>query len=360
MIPQIQPWIGKEEIDEVVKVVKSTWVTEHSEVNKFADGIVRVTKAKYVLILDHGTSALHLSLRALGIGLGDEVIVPDITFGATANAVLFTGAKPVFVDVDGNSLIHIDPAKIEEKITKKTKAIMPVHLYGYAADMNKIMKIAQKHHLFVVEDAAQGIGVTYKNQHVGTFGDTGILSFYGNKTVTTGEGGAVLTNNKDVFERVTLLSHEGREKGSWIQSEVGYNNCFTDVQAALGVAQLHKLPRIINRKRKIYNKYHSLLSDLSTIKFIPSDDNVLSTYWMTLIFVENAKTLSEYLLKHGVQTREMFYPLHMQPSYKNLVMSGKYPNTERSYRQGIALPSSATLKLSDVEKISGLIRKFYG
>lgn len=360
MIPQIQPWIGEEERKELLKVIKSSWVTEHSETELFTKELKKVTKARYLLVVDHGTSALHLCLKALGVGHEDEVLVPDITFGATANTVLFTGAKPVFVDVDDNSLINIDPSKIEEKITKKTKAIMPVHLYGYAADMDNIMKIAQKHNLFVIEDAAQGIGVTYRRKQVGTLGDAGILSFYGNKTITTGEGGAVLTNDKRIFSAVVLLAHEGRRKGSWVQTEVGYNNCFTDIQAALGVAQLRKLSRIINKKRNIYNNYYSLLSDLGGVKFIPSDNKVFQTYWMIVIFVDNAKSLSGYLLKNGVQTREMFYPLHMQPSYKRLNINGKFPNAERSYKQGLALPSSATLSLGQVEKISRLIRRFFG
>lgn len=359
MIPQIQPWIGKEELDEVTKAIKSTWVTEHSEVEKFTESVKEVTGAKYVQIMDHGTSALHLGVKALGIGPGDEVLVPDITFGATANAVLYNGAKPVFVDVDKNSLINIDPSQIEQKITKNTKAILPVHLYGYAADMDKIMEIAKKHNLYVIEDAAQAIGVTYKGKHVGTFGDWGILSFYGNKTVTTGEGGALLTNSEEIFSKVRLLSHEGRIKGSWVQQEVGYNNCFTDIQAAIGVAQLSKLSRIIENKTNIYKKYFDLLSGIKRIRFIPVDSKVIPTYWMTVIFVDDARKLSRYLLENGVQTRDLFYPLHMQPSYEFLHIKEKFPMAEKSYNEALALPSSATLSLSDVEKISKLIRSYF-
>jgi perosamine synthetase len=359
MIPQIQPWIDKEELKEVIKVIKSTWVTEHAETELFTRDLKKVTKSGYVLVVDHGTSALHLCLMALGIGPGDEVIVPDITFGATANTVLFTGAKPVFVDVDSDSLIHIDPEKIEEKITKKTKAIMPVHLYGYAADMDKIMKIARKHNLYVVEDAAQGIGVTYNKRHVGTIGDGGILSFYGNKSITTGEGGAVLTGNKKLYSKAENFAHEGRNKGEWIQTEVGHNYHFTDIQAAIGVAQLRKLSKIISGKRRVYETYYSELSGLSAVKFIPLDKKIHHTFWMTVIFVKNAKALAGYLLKNGVQTREMFYPLHMQPSYKSLKIKGSFPNAERSYKEGLALPSTATLATGQVRKIANLIKKFY-
>lgn len=359
MISQIQPWIDDEELKEVAKVIKSTWITEHSETNLFAKGLKKTTKVKHLLVVDHGTSALLLCLKALGIGPGDEVLVPDITFGATANTVIFAGAKPVFVDVDKDTLIHIDPDKIEEKITKRTKAIMPVHLYGYSADMGKIMKIAKKYKLFVVEDAAQAIGVIYKNRHVGTLGDAGILSFYGNKTITTGEGGAVLTNNEKTFSKAELLAHEGRNKGSWEQTHVGYNNCFTDIQAAVGVVQLKKLPEIIRRKRKIYNAYFSKLSGIKEIRFIPQNKETFQTFWMTVIFVPDAKKLATYLAKNGVQTREMFYPLHLQPSYKNLKVKGQFPNAEKSYKQGLALPSSATLALKDIAKVSELIKKFY-
>ncbi len=250
VIPQVRPWLGKEELKELKEVLKSQWISGGPKIKKFQEEIAKVCGVKHAVTVCNGTQALYVGLKILGVGPGDEVIVPDFTFIASANAVVWTGAKPVFVDVDERTF-NIDPSKIEKAITKKTRAIMPVHLYGQSADMTAIMKIAKKHHLYVVEDAAQGIGVKFKGKPVGSFGDVGCLSFYADKTITTGEGGMVLTNDSTLAQKVTILSNQGRiSRGWYIHENLGYNFRMCDFQAAVGLGQLKKLPLIIKKKKR--------------------------------------------------------------------------------------------------------------
>ena len=216
MIVQIEPWIDKSELKQLKRVIKNTYVTEHELTKEFESMIKDLTKSKYVISMTNGTVALYCCLKALGIGENDEVIVPNLTFIASANAVIMANAHPVFCDIDEETFC-IDPKKIEALITPSTKAIMPVHLYGQSADMEAIMQVAEKHNLKVIEDAAQGVGVTFNGKHTGTFGEMGILSFYGNKTITCGEGGVVLTNCKELRDKVYQLKNHGRlQKGTFL------------------------------------------------------------------------------------------------------------------------------------------------
>ncbi len=244
MIIQIQPWIDDSEMHELMKVVQSTFVTEASLTKEFEQMTRDLTKAKHAIAVANGTLGLFCALKALGIGIGDEVIVPDLTFIASANAIIMAGAKPVFCDVEINTLC-IDIEKAKSKVTANTKAIMPVHLYGQSADMVKVLNFAKENNLKVIEDAAQGVGVLFEGKHVGTFGDIGILSYYGNKTITTGEGGIILTNDDELAKICYRLKNHGRDtKGTFIHEHIGFNFSFTEMQAALGVSQMKKLNAI--------------------------------------------------------------------------------------------------------------------
>jgi len=270
------------------------------------------------------------------------------------------GAKPVFCDMQGENFnMNLDHAK--ELITTKTKAILPVHLYGLAEDMDEIIKFAKENNLFVIEDAAQGVGVRYNSKHVGTFGDIGILSFYGNKTITCGEGGLILTNNEEISKFCYRFKNHGRDKkGVFIHDHVGYNFSFTEMQAAIGLAQFNKLERILKKKREIYEKYYAAFKNISAIRFSPIAKKIEPVFWFTNIFVNSADALSKYLLDNGVQTRRFFYPMHKQPCYTNLSITGNFSTTEKLYNEGLSLPSSYSLIDSEIGYIIKLIKSYFG
>ncbi len=358
MIPQIEPWIGEEEMKELKEVIASTWITENRKTEEFENRIKKLTGAKYALSFCNGTAALYVAQKALGIGAGDEVIVPDFTFIATSNSVIMAGAKPVMVDVDKRTF-NMDAAKIEAAITPKTKAIMPVHIYAQAADMEAIMNVAKKHSLPVIEDAAQGVGVYFNNRHVGTFGDIGMLSFYGNKTITTGEGAMLITNDEKLYKKCWQLKNHGREvKGTFIHPHIGFNFGFTEMQAAIGIAQMKKMERILLRKREINDRYRELLKGVNEVEFTYIDRRGTPAHWFTSIMVDDVEGLAKHLLKNEIQTRRFFYPLHLQPCYKGSV-KGEFPNAEWAYKHGLSLPSSVLLKDEQITLVAGKVREFY-
>lgn len=360
MIIQIQPWIDENELIELKRVIESTFVVEHELTKEFEQMTLDLTGSKYALAVSNGTMAQFCCLKALDIGYGDEVIVPDMTFIATSNAVIMSGAKPVFCDISMDTFC-IDPSKIESLITSKTKAIIPVHLYGQSADMDAIMNLAKKYGLRVIEDAAQGVGVKFKGKHVGTFGDMGFLSYYGNKTITCGEGGMILTDDHDLAEQCYRLKNHGRDKkGIFIHEHIGYNFSFTEMQAAVGIAQMKKLPKIIERKRQIHDNYLALLSDVDQLRHVYIDPRCTPVFWFTSFMSDDTDRLGEYLAEQGIQTRRFFYPLHMQPCYRGMnVDADLFPQSKKAYQQGISFPSSYLLKDEEIEYICRKIREFY-
>jgi perosamine synthetase len=364
VIIQIEPWIDNEELLQLKRVIESTYVTEGAITTEFEEKIKLLTGARHAIAMANGTLALFACLKSLGIRPGDEVIVPDMTFIASANAVIMAGATPIFCDVLSDTYC-IDVNAARALVTKNTKAIMPVHLYGQAADMAAVMAFAKELKLFVVEDAAQGVGVKFLGKHVGTFGDLGILSFYGNKTITCGEGGVVLTDNDDLAKACYRLKNHGRErKGIFIHEEIGFNFSFTEMQAAIGVAQLNKLDRIISRKKEIHDFYVSELLGLDGFSPCYIDSRVEPVYWFTSFETDLLEKLSASLSKQGIQTRRFFYPLHMQPCYqKNIEISKvnarQFPRTETIFNNGISLPSSYHLTNNEQETVIEAIKDFY-
>lgn len=346
MIIQIEPWIDEQEMRALKRVVDSTYVTEWKLTEEFEQSTKELTGAKHAIAMCNGTAALFCALRALGVGPGDEVIVPDMTFIATANAVILAGATPVFCDVRADTFC-MDVTSAEKIVTSKTKAIIPVHLYGQSADMDAIAGFAKKYRLAVLEDAAQGVGVKFKNQHVGTFGEIGILSYYGNKTVTCGEGGVVLTNNDELARACYRLKNHGRDKkGVFVHDYIGFNFSFTEMQAAVGVAQMHKLPRIIQRKKEIYDRYNKELAPVRALEKCAFDARTTHpVHWFTSFSCDEIDSFTEFLRSREIQTRRFFYPLHKQPCYTNYpqFIRTSLDGSSRAYDRGISLPSSFNL-----------------
>jgi perosamine synthetase len=361
IINQIYPWIDNRELYYLKKAIKSTFITENKLTQNLEDRFRKLTKAKFAIAINNWTLGIYACLKSLNIGAGDEVIVPDMTFIATSNAVLLAGAKVVLCDVNYETLC-IDPSKIKNLINNRTKAVMPVHLYGNSCDLDAIKKLKKKKNFFIIEDAAQGVGVTYKNKHVGTIGDVGGFSFYGNKLITTGEGGMIVTNNKKIYNNILMLKNHGRKtKGIFIHKRIGYNFMFTDIQAAVGLAQMDKLKKIIKIKENIYNFYKKNLRRIKSINFIKTTKYSNHIHWFSNIMCKDRK-LSEYLNTKRIQTRKAFYPLHMQPCYRNnkkIIKKGEYNNSKKIYKELISLPSAVLIKKNELIKIIKNINLFF-
>ena len=344
-IPISKPWITEKEIDFVTDAVRSTWVSSMGKyIEKFEE--------------DFSKFALQLALEACGIGSGDEVIVPDLSFIATANAVLNIGAVPVFVDVEPVTYC-MDPEKIESAITSKTKGIIPVHLYGHPTDMPAINAIAQKHKLKVVEDAAEAHGATINGKKVGSWGDCAIFSFYGNKNLTTGEGGMVVTNSKEIYDRCRFLRDHAmsKEKRYW-HPEKGYNYRMTNLQAALGCAQMLRIEEIMANRIALFEKYSKALSDCDKIVLNQTLPWATNSYWLIIarikgISEENRDKLMISLKEKGIDSRPFFYPMSDMPYFKHKPTT---PVTHQVYKEGINLPTSYDLKEEEVNFISDTLK----
>lgn len=355
MIPQFEPWLGEEELAQVAETIRANWITGGQKVREFEGKIAELCAVRHAIAVCNGTIALYVGLKILGIGDGDEVIVPDFTFIASANSVVMAGAKPVFIDIDAKTF-NIDPNCIEKAITPKTKAVMPVHIYGQAADMDAICEIAKRHNIYIIEDAAQGIGVTFESRPVGGFGEVGCLSFYADKTMTTGEGGMVLTNDDKLAEKCLILIHQGRTgRGIYFHEHIGYNFRLTDLQAAVGLAQLSKLPTIIDRKKRNERLYREYLADVEGIEFPYIDPRGYNVPFRINILLDDPQSLSTFLNDNEIGSRGFFYPLHMQPCYN---VNGEFPNAVRAYQRGLSLPSSVTLTEDQILYICEKIKLF--
>lgn len=355
MIPQFEPWLGAEELAQLTETIKANWITGGPKVQEFEKRIAELAGVKHGIAACNGTLALFMGLKAGGMGEGDEVIVPDFTFIASANSVVMTGAKPVFVDVDEKTF-NISPECVERAITRQTRAIMPVHIYGQSADMDAIGQIAKKHNLYVIEDAAQGIGVTFNGKHTGSFGNVGCISFYADKTLTTGEGGMVLTDDDELARQCLILKHQGRTgRGFYFHDYIGYNFRLTDMQAGVGLAQLSKLPTIIQRKKNNEALYRELLKDVEGVEFPYIDPRGFNVPFRINILVDDPEGLSTFLNQKEIGSRRFFYPLHQQRCYN---IKGEFPNSIKAYERGLSLPSSVTLTREQIETVCSNIRSY--
>jgi|WetSurSiteA1Bulk_404760.scaffolds.fasta_scaffold04664_7 perosamine synthetase len=350
--PINRPYFDEDELTEVKNVLDSRWVTKGPKVEEFEEDIENYLGVKYAISVINCTSALHLALLALGIGKGDSVLVPSFTFPATAHAVLYCGASPIFVDVDSKTY-NIKPSRIERKIKPNTRAIIPVHTFGQPCKMDKIIDISVRFNLKVVEDAACALGAKYKNQFAGTFGDIGCFSLHGRKGITTGEGGIVVTNEKEIAEKVRSLSMFGSELNTDNPEfiELGYNYKMSDITAAVGVAQLRKINKIIKRKQELARYYDELLQYESLITIPYVDKNVTPIYQSYVILLDKDINRDLVILKLGekeIQTRFGTYACHIQPVYSG----GDYcPVSLDLFNRSLALPLYPDLEFKDIRKI---------
>ncbi|WP_457622712.1 LegC family aminotransferase [Persephonella sp.] len=306
-----------------------------------------------------GTAALHISLYELGIKEGDEVIVPALTFVATANPVVYLKGKPVFVDIDPDTW-NIDVNRIEEKITEKTKAIIPVHLYGNPTDMNRINNIAKKYNLYVIEDATESLGAKYRGRYTGTIGDLGCFSFNGNKLITTGGGGMVVGNSEDRLDHIKYLVNQARDnRPEYYHSEIGFNYRMTNIEAALGIAQMERIESFLEKK-KIFNQiYREELKGL--VRFQKEYDNAESSWWLTAVYIDrdiDIPELQKELSKRGIQTRRIFTPLVEFPMYRE--SRDKYPVSYRIFSNGLCLPSSPLNSEDDIFYVTKTLKEILG
>lgn len=364
-IPVQEPLLGGNELKYVTECIKTNWISSQgSFVRKFEQQLSEFCQVPYSLAVSNGTVALHLALLALDIGPGNEVIVPDFTFAASINAIIHAGATPVLVDVHHDTWT-IDPDCIAKAITKKTKAIMPVHIYGHPCHMDEIIKIAKANNLLIIEDCAEALGSTYKGQPVGSFGDAAAFSFFGNKVITTGEGGMVLFSDSAVYEKAFIFRDHGMSKGMRYWHEVvGYNYRMTNLQAAVGVAQMEQFDRLHQLRKRNYAIYNENLKSLAYLHLQQIQDWAESSYWLYTLLIDRCSSFNRdeliiKLQKNGIETRPTFFAMHMLPAYQKFKIHSEYTVSQRISDTGISLPSSTSLAEIEIIDICNKINSFY-
>jgi perosamine synthetase len=357
--PVSQPSIGEREIAYVTDAVKSGWVSSLGHyIEDFERHFAAFCGTRFALTASNGTTGLHLALLAMGIKAGDEVIIPDLTFIATANAVAYIGAVPVPVDIDAETLC-ISAAAIEKAITPKTRAIMPVHLYGHPADMDPINAIAERRGLAVIEDAAEAHGAEYRGRRVGALGRCGVFSFYGNKVITSGEGGMITTDDEALYLKAKRLrDHAMSPTRRYWHEEIGFNYRMTNLQAALGVAQLERIDEFLAGRREIMGWYRAGLGSRPGLRLNRDAGWARNAYWMICLEVEGLDEaardrLMAALKREGVDSRPYFYPVSDMPMYPR----ADTPVTHRISPSGINLPSYVGLTQDDVRSICGTVER---
>ncbi len=358
-LPRIQvaaPVLNGRETEYVMECLTTNWISSVGRfIGAFEEAFAAYCGVKHAVAVNNGTTALHLALVALGVGPGDEVLVPDLTYIASANAVKYCGASPVFVDNDRRTF-NLDPEALEAKITPRTRGIIPVHLYGHPVDMDPVLELARRYKLFVLEDAAEAIGATYKGRRVGGLGDCATFSFFGNKIITTGEGGMVTTNDDALAARLRLYRGQGMapERRYWFPV-IGYNYRMTNIAAAIGLAQMERIEDHLAARQRVALGYEARLGALRDKVTTPACENWAGhVYWMYTVLVNRPEQTSrdaviETMDALGVETRPIFYPMHVLPPYAETL--GHYPNADWCAARGINLPTHASLTDDDLDRI---------
>lgn len=353
-IPVAEPLLAGNELKYVTDCIETGWISSLGKyVKDFEQQFAAYCGAKYGIATANGTVAIHLLAATLNLGPDDEVIMPSLTYVATANGIRYTGATPVFVDSEAETW-NIDPETVTAAITPRTKAIFGVHLYGHPADMDPLREIAAAHNLWLFEDAAEAHGAYYKGQHTGNLGDASIFSFYGNKIITSGEGGIILTDNEEWAKRAFFLENQGRYSDNpYWHPEIAFNYRMTNVQAAIGLAQFEKIDELIAVRRRNAAHYNQRLSDVAGLRLPPDAPWASNVYWMYSILIEDDFGISRdelrtQLRQANIDSRPFFYPVHALPMYNT---GQSLPVAERLSRQGLNLPSGATLTSDQIDYI---------
>jgi len=376
LLPYGHQWIDEEDIKAVIEVLRSDWITQGPKVAEFEKEFAKYVGARYAVAVNSGTAALHAACFAAQIEKGDEVITTPITFAASANCVLYQGGTPVFADIDTDTL-NIDPIEIKKKITRKTKALIPVDFTGQPVNLDKILQIAKDNNLIIIEDASHALGATYKGRKIGSISDMTIFSFHPVKHITTGEGGMVTTNNEEYYERLNLFRTHGITKdkdkllnydGLWYyeMQELGYNYRLTDFQCALGLAQLKKIDKFIQRGREIVKKYNSKFKDIPEIKIPeinPIDSNPVWHIYMIQLNLDRLKVerreIFEALRAENIGVNVHYIPIHLQPYYQKRFgyRRGDFPRAENYYSRAITLPLFPKMSDKDIDDVVAAVKK---
>jgi perosamine synthetase len=358
-IPISQPLIGAREKELVIDALDSGWVSSIGKyIDEFEQNFARYCGTEYALTVSNGTTGLHLALVALGVGPGDEVIVPDLTFVATANAVAYTGAKPVLADVDPDTLC-LDPESVKSLLSPRTKAIMPVHLYGHPADMDALAELAQARGIAIIEDAAEAHGAEYRGRRVGALGKCAVFSFYGNKVITTGEGGMITTDDRQLYEKARRLrDHAMHPQRRYFHEERGFNYRITNLQAALGVAQLERIDDFLGRRTEIMEWYRQEIPSTDQIRLNRVKNWAKSAFWMVCLEVDwfdeaSRDAFMRELRKRNIDSRPYFCALSSMPMYRQMPL----PVAARKARIGLNLPSYYELTKSDVQRVGSNVNE---
>ena len=376
LLPYGHQWIDEEDIKAVIEVLRSDWITQGPKVAEFEKEFAKYVGARYAVAVNSGTAALHAACFAAQIEKGDEVITTPITFAASANCVLYQAGTPIFADIDADTL-NIDPEEIKKKITKKTRALIPVDFTGPPVNLEKILQIAKDNNLVIIEDASHALGATYKDSKIGSISDMTIFSFHPVKHITTGEGGMITTNNKEYYERLKLFRTHGITKdkdklinydGPWYyeMQELGYNYRLTDFQCALGLGQLKKIDKFIQRRREIVKKYNSEFKDISEIKIPeinPIDPNPVWHIYMIQLNLDRLKVdrreIFEALRAENIGVNVHYIPVHLQPYYQKRFgyRCGDFPKAENYYSRAITLPVFPKMSNKDINDVIVAVKK---
>jgi len=362
MIPLAQPDIGEEEIRLVNEVLRSGWLSMGPKVGEFEEKFANYIDTKHAIAVNSGTSGLHLCMNAIGIKKGEEVITSPFSFISSSNCIMFEGGKPMFVDIDPDTL-NLDAQRIEAAITKNTKAILPVHVFGQPCEMDAIMDIAEDHDLAVVEDACEAIGAKYNGQKAGTFGDASVFAFYPNKQMTTGEGAMIVTDDDNIAKLCRSLRNQGRsEDEEWLNHvRLGYNYRLDEMSCALGIGQLSRIDELLDKRAMVAEEYTKHLGGVDGITTQYLYPKVKMSWFVYVVQVSediNRNKVMEYLKEHGVSCRPYFTPIHLQPFYREMFRhkEGDFPVCEKACNSTIALPFYGNMDKETIGQVCSVLK----